>query len=474
MGTKTNLSNKSGFGLIEVMIIGGIVMLLAIAFQATVTYTLRNKKVESTKVQALNVELAIRALFESRDALNNTAKATTQSPGNQLLRNCVDAAGCALKASSDLIIMSPMSDTVRAAALYMDDNGVICTRTNPTPPPAALALCNWRTNISFIANNDVSANNCATANACIPGNVVGAFLAPTVTLKATITHDPVNAALKLNNIKPIEISVEKSAFYFGSTQTLDCGTNAVLAGYDIRYDQPLCACQSVCETNGQPDMCVPDPAFNIKATGEIKCVGLQSLTPAQQQGYIAGCSSQAIGGNGLIYSTIGCSGTNMIIGLVNSIVTLGGLIPDNILTRAVAQVVGSALAAGISVVLGAVNAIGNAIGRIFKLSDENLKFNIQKIEDPITKIQKLKGVTWQWHRDSEKNQTPMGVIAQDVQKIFPQAVSQSAEGYLMVDYAALIGPLIEAVKAQQVQIDNLKKILNEKNINEKNKSNVKK
>jgi DNA-binding MltR family transcriptional regulator len=53
--------------------------------------------------------------------------------------------------------------------------------------------------------------------------------------------------------------------------------------------------------------------------------------------------------------------------------------------------------------------------------------------------------------------TRLGFIAQDVQAIFPELVEEDAEGYLSVDYLGLIPVLVEAIKEQQVQIEELQK-----------------
>ncbi len=70
-------------------------------------------------------------------------------------------------------------------------------------------------------------------------------------------------------------------------------------------------------------------------------------------------------------------------------------------------------------------------------------------DDATGKIQQLRGVTWEWKDDAPadaKEQPGMGVIAQDVQKVFPELVERGEDGHLAVHYEGLIGPLIEAVK----------------------------
>ena len=65
------------------------------------------------------------------------------------------------------------------------------------------------------------------------------------------------------------------------------------------------------------------------------------------------------------------------------------------------------------------------------------------------KIRQLRGVTWEWREEAPaeaKQQPGMGVIAQDVERVFPQLVETDEQGYKRVDYNGLIAPLIEAVK----------------------------
>ena len=87
-------------------------------------------------------------------------------------------------------------------------------------------------------------------------------------------------------------------------------------------------------------------------------------------------------------------------------------------------------------------------------SDQNLKTNIQTIENPLDKIVQIRGVNFEW---KENNKPSAGVIAQEVEKVLPQLVN--GEGTKTVNYNGLIGLLIEAVKAQQEEINMLKEKL---------------
>jgi hypothetical protein len=83
-------------------------------------------------------------------------------------------------------------------------------------------------------------------------------------------------------------------------------------------------------------------------------------------------------------------------------------------------------------------------------SDIRLKENIQKIDNPIDKIIRIEGVTFDWKTN---NKSSMGVIAQNIEKVLPQLVN--GEDSKTVNYNGIIGLLIECVKTQQEQIDDL-------------------
>jgi hypothetical protein len=89
-------------------------------------------------------------------------------------------------------------------------------------------------------------------------------------------------------------------------------------------------------------------------------------------------------------------------------------------------------------------------------SDIRLKENIQKIDNPIDKIVRIEGVTFDW---KSNNKPSMGVIAQNIEEVFPQLVS--GDDSKTVNYNGIIGLLIECVKTQQEQIDELNRRLDE-------------
>lgn len=80
---------------------------------------------------------------------------------------------------------------------------------------------------------------------------------------------------------------------------------------------------------------------------------------------------------------------------------------------------------------------------IVAYSDARLKKDVEVISNPLGKVGKLRGVTFT-RTDTEARGT--GVIAQEVEKVLPEAVSRDDKGILAVAYGNMVGLLIEAVK----------------------------
>lgn len=93
-------------------------------------------------------------------------------------------------------------------------------------------------------------------------------------------------------------------------------------------------------------------------------------------------------------------------------------------------------------------------GNVTAYSDIRLKKNVKNIENPLEKLREIRGVTFEWKKNGKKT---AGVIAQEVEKILPQAVQN--QGYKSVDYNALVGLCIEINKALLERIERLEKVV---------------
>jgi hypothetical protein len=84
------------------------------------------------------------------------------------------------------------------------------------------------------------------------------------------------------------------------------------------------------------------------------------------------------------------------------------------------------------------------------LSDQRLKDDLKIIPDALSKVNLLTGYSFTWNDKADRHPNSVlndvGVIAQDVQEVLPQAVFENKDGYLGVDYTSLIPLLINAIK----------------------------
>jgi flagellar biosynthesis chaperone FliJ len=94
------------------------------------------------------------------------------------------------------------------------------------------------------------------------------------------------------------------------------------------------------------------------------------------------------------------------------------------------------------------------------LSDSRLKKNQKSIEDSLHKIKKMSAVSYEWKDDSKTGQKKdIGLIAQEVQPVFPEIVSQRKDGFLAIKYEKIIPILVEAIKQKQQKINKLKSVI---------------
>jgi hypothetical protein len=86
------------------------------------------------------------------------------------------------------------------------------------------------------------------------------------------------------------------------------------------------------------------------------------------------------------------------------------------------------------------------------------KDNIRTYENALDTVNKLRGVRFDW-KDSGK--PSVGLIAEEVEKVVPEIVAHNEGSATGVNYASLVGVLVEAVKEQQTTISDYKKLFDE-------------
>jgi hypothetical protein len=104
-------------------------------------------------------------------------------------------------------------------------------------------------------------------------------------------------------------------------------------------------------------------------------------------------------------------------------------------------------------VSGGLNVTGAlvATGDVTAFSDSRLKDNIETIGNAVAKVKAMRGVTYDMN-----GKRGLGVIAQETESVIPEVVMTHDSGLKSVAYGNIVGLLIEAIKEQQVQINELK------------------
>lgn len=87
-------------------------------------------------------------------------------------------------------------------------------------------------------------------------------------------------------------------------------------------------------------------------------------------------------------------------------------------------------------------------------SDITLKENLLDIDGALQKIAQINGYTYNFIKTPELRNA--GLVAQEVEKVVPEAVTENSEGIKSIDYNGVIALLVSAIKEQQAEIDLLK------------------
>lgn len=96
-------------------------------------------------------------------------------------------------------------------------------------------------------------------------------------------------------------------------------------------------------------------------------------------------------------------------------------------------------------------------GNLYTPSDRRLKDHIETLSATLQKIDQIRGVRFEYKDQRKYAAGPkIGVIAQELQKVYPEMVTEGKDGFLKVDYTQLTGILIQAIKEQQKEIEDLK------------------
>jgi len=101
-------------------------------------------------------------------------------------------------------------------------------------------------------------------------------------------------------------------------------------------------------------------------------------------------------------------------------------------------------------------------GKLVFASDERLKKNIEPLNSSLDRVLRLKGVSYEWKAEKDQGKgRNIGLLAQDVERIFPEVVHTNSKGFKALEYDKLVPALVEAIKEQQQLVVDQKKTITE-------------
>lgn len=102
-----------------------------------------------------------------------------------------------------------------------------------------------------------------------------------------------------------------------------------------------------------------------------------------------------------------------------------------------------------------IRASGDVIA--FNSSDKRYKDNIQPISEPLYKISKVGGYTFDWNDEQDTYEGhDIGVIAQEIEEVLPEVVTTRGNGFKAVKYEKIVPLLIESIKELKQEVDEIK------------------
>ena len=188
----------------------------------------------------------------------------------------------------------------------------------------------------------------------------------------------------------------------------------------------------------------------ISNTDEIRISGvdIESATDSTKKILV-------VGNNGKIHTANGDEDVTFNDVDVDGLVTVTGVGTSQFSSHLQAHCLGIGMTP--SFTAGEIHASADIVA--YSSSDKRLKENIKPIENPIGKIAQISGNTFDWIENDEVHShkgSDIGVIAQEIESVLPELVTTRENGYKAVKYDKVVALLIEAVKDQQSQIDELK------------------
>jgi len=358
----------------------------------------------------------------------------------------------------------PNSNTL-AQVLVTDANGNVFERNVPNlGSPGIMNAC---TNIGFLPLTNDAAGNLACSQIFDNGNRVG-----------------INTTTPSGRFHVVEnnANTNSNSTHFNFQATSGSGTNdAVLFNISTgRGDGNTSNLFRISNASGDAvtvrgnrnvGVNVANPTARLHTNGTLRHQNLLNSNTLTQvlvtdaSGNVFERNVPGLGSSG-ISST--CSSTNFVPKTIGGSGDLAcSQIQDNGTTVGLGGISGTYTSGGTTYNLKQyVNGHSHIDGNQWVTSDMRYKKDIVQIESAMTLINEINGYEYHLNQDMYEgknfgNEKTYGVIAQEIEEVIPELVATDQEGFKSVNYNAIIPFLIEAMKEQQEEINELREILTE-------------
>ena len=212
----------------------------------------------------------------------------------------------------------------------------------------------------------------------------------------------------------------------------NAGTNINVDGTTVNLDSSI-TLTSVTATTGSFVLQLFESSSTIIHSGS-NVFGDEATDTQQFTGSIFQTGSFNVSGSSMLSGSVSTTGSVEIIGAVSASST--------------GRFSGLGIGTAPSGAVGAILATNDVVA--FASSDERLKENLEPIGSAVEKVEQLTGYTFNWIPMEDihvyGNMKDIGVVAQEVEKVLPEIVSDRENGYKAVKYDKLTAVLIQAVK----------------------------
>jgi len=417
-------------------------------FATTASHALNVPDTASHALTAVSSSFATQAgTSRAADSASVAGRATLLS--NLATASFADVAGTARNAnsSSTSVLAQTASVAVRATTLSAAATASFAdlasdARTATSASIAALASTLSSTATASIADRATTASFADTAGTSrLADSASVAARATTLSANATASFADLAGTVHDGNITNAKIAAGTIANDRLVNDSVTIGTTEVDLGATVAS---LTGLTAISATTGTFVLQVYESSSTIITSGS-NIFGNDAADIQQITGSIFNTGSFNVSGSSMLSGSLSITGSTNIIGAISASST--------------AQFSSLGVNTAPSGVAGAILATNDVVA--FSTSDERLKENFEEIGSAVEKVEQITGYTFNWVPMEDihvyGDMKDVGVKAQDVEKVLPELVSDRENGYKAVKYDKLTALLIECVKSQQIQIQNLEK-----------------